>query len=223
MKGNNTLSIQAPRLPKPMPTDGPETLADHVHIFQSILTGQDYSGLQANGVILEQVRVRKVQFLRAKMHGFRVVDSILETSEFSGGDWEKAFYRRVIFQGCRLLGPQMLEATFEDVEFINCQAEGILMVSTKFKNCLFSKCNLKKASFDEADLSGVIFDDCDLSEANFHEAKLAGTDFRTSVIGGLQVGVKEMQGAIIAPHQVLQVVGLLGVRVKDIEHPDESQ
>jgi uncharacterized protein YjbI with pentapeptide repeats len=215
--------IHPPRLPKPMPTNDAEVLVDHIHIFQSTLTGLDYSGLEAGGIILEQVRARKVQFLRSKMHGFRAVDSIFETCEFSGGDWEKAFFRRVIFQGCRLLGPQMLEATFEDVEFINCLAEGILLVSTKFKNCRFSKCNLKKASFDEADLSGVIFDDCDLSEANFHEAKLAGTDFRTSVIGGLQVGVKEMQGAIIAPHQVLLVVGLLGVKVVDIEHPDGYQ
>lgn len=215
--------IHPPRLPKPMPTDEPERLEDHVHIFQSLLAGLDYSSLKANGVILEQVRGRKVQFLRSKMHGFRAVDSIFETCEFSGVDWEKAFFRRVVFQGCRLFGPQMLEATFEDVEFTNCQAEGILLVSTKFKNCRFSKCKLMKASFDGADLTGVIFDDCDLSEANFHEAKLAGTDFRTSMIGGLQVGVKEMQGAIIAPHQVLQVVGLLGVKVLDIEHPDDSQ
>jgi uncharacterized protein YjbI with pentapeptide repeats len=210
--------IHPPRLPRPMPSDEPERLADHAHIFQSLITGLDYSGLQAHGVILEQVRARKVQFLHSKMHGFRAVDSVLETCELSGADWEKAFFRRVVFQGCRLLGPQLLEATFEDVEFINCQAEGILMVSTKFKNCRFSKCNMKKASFDDADLSGVIFDDCDLSEANFHEAKLVGTDFRTSVIGGLQVGVKEMQGAIIAPHHVMQVVGLLGVKVKDIDN-----
>jgi uncharacterized protein YjbI with pentapeptide repeats len=205
-----------------MPANEPEPLADHVHIFQTSLTGQDYTGLQAGGIILEQVRARKIQFLRSKIPGFRVVDSILETCEFSGADWEKAFFRRVVFQGCRLLGTQMLEGIFEDVEFINCQAEGLLMVATKFKNCRFLKCKLKKASFDGADLGAAVFDDCDLSEANFHEAKLAGTDFRTSVIGGLQVGVKEMQGAIIAPHQVLQVVGLLGVKVMDIEHPDDS-
>jgi len=212
--------IHTPRLPKPLPVSEPEALADHVHIFHSSLIGLDYSDLQAGGVILEQVRARKVQFLRSKMPGFRAVDSILETCEFSGADWEKSFFRRVVFQGCRLLGMQMLEGIYEDVEFINCQAEGLLMVAAKFKNCRFSKCKLQKASFDAADLGGIIFDDCDLSEANFHEAKLVGTDFRTSVISGLQVGVKEMQRAIIAPHQVLQVVGLLGVKVMDIDHPN---
>jgi uncharacterized protein YjbI with pentapeptide repeats len=183
------------------------------------MAGLDYSDLLAGGVILEQVRARKVQFLRSKMPGFRAVDSILETCEFSGADWERAFFRRVVFQGCRLLGTQMLDGVFEDVEFINCQAEGLLQVGGKYKNVRFSKCKLKKASFDGADLSGVVFDDCDLREANFHEARLVDTDFRTSEIGGLQVGVKEMQGAVIAPYQVIQVVGLLGVKVKDIEHP----
>jgi len=215
--------IHPPRLPKPMPTGEPEALADHVHIYQSTLTGLDYSSLLAAGVILEQVRARKVQFLRSKMPGFRAVDSILETSEFSGADWEKAFFRRVIFQGCRLLGTQMLDGIFEDVEFINCQAEGLLLVGTKFKNSRFSKCKLSKSSFDGADLNGMTFDDCDLQGANFHEAKLKGTDFRTSEIGGLQVGVMEMQGAIIAPHQVMQVVGLLGVKVKDIVHPEDIE
>jgi uncharacterized protein YjbI with pentapeptide repeats len=206
-----------------MPAGESEPLADHVHIFQSTMAGLAYSDLLAGGVILEQVRARKVQFLRSKMPGFRAVDSILETCEFSGADWERAFFRRVVFQGCRLLGTQMLDGVFEDVEFINCQAEGLLQVGGKYKNVRFSKCKLKKASFDGADLSGVVFDDCDLREANFHEARLVDTDFRTSEIGGLQVGVKEMQGAVIAPYQVIQVVGLLGVKVKDIEHPEDMQ
>jgi uncharacterized protein YjbI with pentapeptide repeats len=214
--------VQPPRLPKPMPATEPEPLTDHAHIFQSTLTGMDYNNLNVSGLIFEQVRARKVQLLRSRLPGFRVVDSILETCETSGSEWEKAFFRRVTFQGCRLMGTQMLEGIFEDVEFINCLAESLSMVSAKFKNCRFSKCVLRKASFDGADAAKVIFDDCDLTEADFHLAKLKGTDFRTSQIGGLRVGVEEMQGAIIAPHQVLQVVGLLGVKVQDIDHPDDT-
>ncbi len=213
--------IQPPRLPKPLPTDTPETLADHVHIFQAALNGLDYNNLHAHGLILEQVRARKVQMLRSNLPGMRVVDSVLETCEISGSEWEKAFIRRVTFQGCRLMGAQMLEGIFEDVEFINCQAESLGFVSAKFKNCRFSKCVLRKASFDGADVSKVVFNDCDLTEADFHLAKLKGTDFRTAEISGLKVGVEEMQGAIIAPFQALQVVGLLGVKVMEIEQPDE--
>ncbi len=214
--------IHPPRLPKPIPTTEPDILTDHAHIFQSTLTGLDYNNLHANGLIFEQVRARKVQLLRSKLPGFRAVDSILDTCEASGSEWEKAFFRRVTIQGCRLMGVQMLEGIFEDVEFINCQAEGLAVVSAKFKNCRFSKCVLRKASFDGADASHVVFNDCDLTEADFHLAKLKGTDLRTSQIGGLRVGVEEMQGAIIAPHQALQVVGLLGVKVQDIEQPDDN-
>jgi uncharacterized protein YjbI with pentapeptide repeats len=217
---SETIVIQPPRLPKPMPVTEPETLTDHAHIFQSALTGLDYNNLNAKGLILEQVRARKVQFLRSNLPGLRVVDSVLETCEVSGSAWEKAFFRRVTFQGCRLMGAQMLEGIFEDVEFVNCQAEGMTIVSAKFKNCRFSKCVLRKGSFDSSDMGKVVFDNCDLTEADFHLAKLKGTDFRTSQVGGLKVGVEDMQGAIIAPHQALQVVGLLGVKVQDIEQPD---
>jgi uncharacterized protein YjbI with pentapeptide repeats len=205
-----------------MPIDKPEILTDHAHIFQSALNGPDYNNLQAGGLILEQVKARKLQLLGSNLPGLRVVDATLETCEMSGSQWERAFFRRVIFQGCRLLGTQMLEGIFEDVEFVNCMAEGLLMVSGKFKNCRFLKCNLHKASFDGADASSVVFDNCTLTEANFHLARLKGTDFRSSEIGGLQVGVEEMQGAIIAPHQALQVVGLLGVKVQTIDQTDDA-
>lgn len=214
--------IHSPRLPKPMPTAAPELLTDHAHIFQCVLNGLDYNNLIARGLILEQVRARKVQLLRSNLPGLRVVDSMLETCEMSGCEWETAFFRRVVFQGCRLMGTQMLEGLFEDVEFINCQMEGISAISAKFKNCRFSKCVLRKASFDGADLTGVAFADCDLSEADFHMAKLKGTDFSTAQIGGLRVGVEEMRGALIAPHQALQVIGLMGVVIKDMDEFDNS-
>jgi uncharacterized protein YjbI with pentapeptide repeats len=214
------MNIHQPRLPKPMPSGDPEPLAEHTHIFQSTLSGQDYNNFTAGGLILEQVKARKVQLMRSKLPGLRIVDSVFEMCEFSGSEWETGFFRRVVFKDCRLLGMQMLEGIFEDVEFINCQAESMAMVSAKFKNCRFQKCILKKATFDGADASKVVFEQCDLTSANFHLAKLKETDFRTSDIGGLQIGVMEMQGAIIAPHQTLQVVGLLGVTVKEIEEPD---
>lgn len=214
--------IKSPRLPKPMPTAAPEALADHAHIFQCALNGLDYNNLLARGLILEQVRARKVQLLRSNLPGLRVVDSLMETCEMSGCEWETAFFRRVIFQGCRLMGTQILEGFFEDVEFIDCQMEELSVVSAKFKNCRFSKCAIRKASFDGADLTGVAFSDCDISEADFHLAKLIGTDFRTAKIGGLRVGVEEMRGAIIAPYQALQVVGLLGVVVKDLDESENS-
>jgi len=211
------LKIHSPRFPKPMPVTELEPLGDHAHIFQSSLTGEEYNNLTAGGLIFEQVKCRKLQLMRSKLPGFRTVDSLFDTCEMSGSEWDRVFFRRVVFQGCRLLGTQMLEGIFEDVEFIHCQMEGLSMVSAVFKNCQFTKCILRKATFDSADLRKVAFLDCDLTKANFHLAKLDGTDLRTSIIDGLQVGVEEMHGAIIAPHQVLQVVGLLGVKVQDID------
>jgi len=216
------MTIHPPRLPKPMPAGDPEPLVEHTQIYQSMLTGLDYNDLNAGGLILEQVKARKVQLMRAKLPGLRIVDSMLEMCEFSGSQMELGFFRRVVFKECRFLGTQILEGIFEDVEFIHCQAEGLALVSARFKNCRFYKCVLKKATFDGADASKVIYDQCDLTSANFHTAKLKEADFRTSDIGGLQVGVQEMQGAIIAPHQTLQVVGLLGVKVKEIDQPDDE-
>ncbi|MEN6408382.1 MAG: pentapeptide repeat-containing protein, partial [Anaerolineaceae bacterium] len=60
---------------------------------------------------------------------------------------------------------------------------------------------------------------CDLTGADFCNAKLKGADFRTALLNGLRVGAQDFAGAIIAPEQALQVVGLLGVEVKEPDDP----
>jgi hypothetical protein len=50
-----------------------------------------------------------------------------------------------------------------------------------------------------------------------HGAKLAGTDLRGSIIDGLVVGAKELQGVIVDRLQAVQIAGLLGIVVKDGE------
>ena len=80
----------------------------------------------------------------------------------------------------------------------------------------FEKCNLREASFEGADLSGVVFADCDLTLASFQGAKLNGTDFRTAQIDSIRIDGKALSGAIIAPLQAIQLIGLLGVQIKEL-------
>jgi uncharacterized protein YjbI with pentapeptide repeats len=105
------------------------------------------------------------------------------------------------------------------LRFNDCNAEGANFVTAIFKAARFEKCVLRGSTFEGADLTGVVFHDCDLSGADLRNAKLKDTDFRSSVIDGLKTGVKELQGAIIAPLQAIQVVSLLGILVKENDEP----
>jgi uncharacterized protein YjbI with pentapeptide repeats len=128
--------------------------------------------------------------------------------------------RRVEFSGCRLLGAALAEGTLEDVFFQDCPIERANFSWAVFKGARFEKCNLREAVFLGADLSGVVFRNCDLSGADLRDAHLTGADLRGSVLDGLKVGVKDLQGAILTTVQVMQVMGLLGIQIKELGEED---
>ena len=122
-----------------------------------------------------------------------------------------------ISTGCRLLGAQLVEAHLDDVIFRDCNLESAVFASAVFKATRFEGCVLRGGLFEGADLARR--DLCSLrpDERRFHRREPARADLRGSVIDGLTVGPKDIQGAIIDPSQAVQVTGLLGLTVKAIE------
>jgi uncharacterized protein YjbI with pentapeptide repeats len=100
------------------------------------------------------------------------------------------------------------------VRFSECILEGAIFSMADLKAVRFEKCSLRGALFDGANLGGVVFARGDLSGADLRGAKLVRTDFSQATIDGMKAGPADMQGALIATEQAVQVVGLLGVIVK---------
>ena len=123
---------------------------------------------------------------------------------------------KTVLHDNRLLGAGLWESKLEDVFCYECNAERAMFSSAVFKATRFEKCNLREASFEGADLSGVVFADCDLTLASFQGAKLNGTDFRTAQIDSIRSDGKALSEAIIAPLQAIQLIGLLGVQIKEL-------
>lgn len=206
--------ILPPRLPGSLPLAAPEPLADRADWSQVRLAGSDFSSAQAADVLFDTVHLKRNLFLQSRLERLRLFDCRLEGCEGSGAIWDKAHLRRVELASCRLLGISLAEATFEDVRFSECNLEGAFFGSGVFKAARFEGCSLRSASFEGANLAGVVFERCDLSGADLRGALLTGADFSTAVIDGMKAGPAEMQGAIINAAQAVQVVGLLGVKVK---------
>jgi uncharacterized protein YjbI with pentapeptide repeats len=182
-----------------------------------VITGGDCVGQQAAKVLFEQTHWQRVNVARTQLDGVRLVDTRLETVDCSGAIWRQARLRRVEFVECKLLGTQLLGAQFEHVLMRDCKLEGAVLAATKCKVVRFERCDLRGVSFEEADLTGVVFQQCDLSEADLRGSKLNGADLRGSILNRVQVGAKELHGAIIDPTQAVQVVSLLGLTVKELD------
>ena len=192
-----------------------EILEDHAEFNTTAFTACDLTKQAAADILFEQVFFQRAIFHLTRFSRVRLFDVRAANSDFSGAIWENSRLRRVEFIGCRLIGIQLLEAHLEHVYFKECNLESAVFASAVFKTARFEGCNLRDASFEQADLSGTIFHKCDLSKANLARVKLPNADFRGSLLNGMKAGPEDLRGAIIDAAQVLQVVALLGVVVKD--------
>jgi uncharacterized protein YjbI with pentapeptide repeats len=209
--------IHLPQLPKPLAALPGGDLEDAAVFAQGLLDRLDWSGSRAADLVFEQVHLRRLNLQQTHWQDVRLSDCRLELCDFSAAEWTTLRCRRVEFNGCRLLGAALAENHFEDVYFKDCLAERVNFTWAVVKGARFEKCDLRGASFIGVDLSGVVFQDCDLSGADLREARLTGADLRTCAIDGLKVGTQELRGVILAPHQALQVMGLLGIEIKNLD------
>ncbi len=222
MRPRSKHGLQAPKLPKRLVEAALPALTDHDFHAEILLSAADFSAQHAAQLAFEQSHLRQVLLLKARLPGLRLLDTWLEHCELSAVACERARLRRVVFTGCRMLGSQWLETSFEDVLFSECLLEGANFALAEFKPARFEQCNLRTAVFTGANLENVTFDRCDLSGADLRETKLSGADLRTATIDQVQVGIASLQGAIIAPFQAAQVVSLLGVVVREIGQEEEN-
>lgn len=222
MKPASKNGIRLPQIPKPLQPGEQTVLEDHENYSQQLFASRDFSTIQYSALAFDQVLFQRASFFQARIANLRMGDCRLERCDLSAAGWMGARLRRVEFSGCRLLGTAMAEGVLEDVLFQDCLAERANFGWTVFKGARFEKCDLRESAFLGADLKGVVFRNCDLSGADLRDAQLAGADFRGSTLDGLKVDVKDLHGAILTTLQSVQVIGLLGIQIKDLDETDES-
>jgi uncharacterized protein YjbI with pentapeptide repeats len=209
-------TIASPQLPAQLAeVSALDTLDDQSSYTQQALLDCDFSQQSADDLLFEHAYCKRVSFNQTSLTLAQLFDVRLESCDLAGAEWEKAHLRRVEFSGCRLVGFRLSDASLEDIHISKCNAELARFWSCSFKAARFDHCVLREASFADSDLSGVVFRDCDLSQADLRNTKLKHADLRGSTITGVQVGVKELQGAIVTPIQAIQLAGLLGVTVQE--------
>lgn len=214
-------SVQSPQLPSDLPLfTAPLVLADHASYQGITLVDTDVSGASAEDLLLEQLVCRRVRFTQAQLARPDLTDLLLDTCDLAGATFTKAQLRRVELRGCRLLGLALLDATLANVLVLRGNGESLRCWTSRLRAVRFERCVLRAASFVGSDLSGVIFHDCDLSGADLRDTILRGTDLRGSTITGLQVGLRELQGAIVAPAQAVELAAILGLVVRSEEIAD---
>jgi uncharacterized protein YjbI with pentapeptide repeats len=88
---------------------------------------------------------------------------------------------------------------------------------SKLTQVRFSQCDFRHGYFNNNRLASVAFDSCQLTEAEFSQTQLKDIDFRTCRIEQLTLDFQDIRGAIVGSSQVMDLIPLLGVVVRDFD------
>ena len=207
--------INPPQLPTQHAPLGTEQVRDQATLTQGIVLDGDLSGQETEDLLVEQVHFKRGRLPNTHFPLAQVSDVRFDMCDLAAAEWEKAHLNRVEYIGCRMIGAKLIDSKIEHTLFQDCNMELALFWNAGFASARFERCVLRNASFEGANLAGVAFRACDLSQADLRGARLVGTDFRGSLIEGLRVGIKELQGAIIDPTQAVHLANLLGMTVRE--------
>lgn len=192
-------------------------LEAHTAYAQQAWNALRFDGQEAEDASFEQLDVRNTSFQDANLPLLECADCRFDTTDFANCALNKAYFRRVEFVGCRLIGAKLSDADLADIRFVRCNARLLRCWTSIARTLRFEQCDLQEASFDGSDLSGAVFYKCNLAGADFRNTRLKGTDLRGSQIAGMKVQGKDLAGVIIDPTQALELIQLFGVQVRTEE------
>lgn len=199
-----------------------ESLRDLVPLEASALvSSQQVDAAHLTGMLsgmlpslrIESSLVENITGRTARLQGWRMLESVLRSSDLANSDWTGSSFRDCRIERCRLTGWGASQCTFEHVCFFDCRLDMAVFMESTFHKVVFDRCIFTEASFDTADLRNAQFKDCDLRSAVFARAKMGGADLRGSSLAGITARPQDLRGAIIEAPQSVDLVHLLEVRV----------
>ena len=143
---------------------------------------------------------------------------VFERCDLSNARLSEAFFQRVRFVDCKLLGADLDGARLRSAAFSGCVLRMANFSLLKAQDVRFAQCDLTEAALrDLRECKRVEFSACDLRRAELAGMRLAGMDLTTCEIGGNTwgPGLAEVRGAIVTPLQAMELARALGVRIQD--------
>jgi uncharacterized protein YjbI with pentapeptide repeats len=100
------------------------------------------------------------------------------------------------------------------VSFIEGNLNYINLAMAGIQNVSFENTVLRNSNFQENKPKNLIFKEADLTGAQFFNTSLKDIDLSDSRVEGLVISTQDIKGAIINQFQAVDLIGLLGVKIK---------
>ena len=193
--------------------------APDAHVTNTAFSGLELSGVSANGTVFENVIFRGCTFDGVSLANCTFTDVLFSGCRFIRCDMGKSWLNRCDFRSCSAPGLTFLKGRLTGVTMADCQIAYCDFSEATVEHLAAVETNLMEANVYSTRLRHVALDRCDLTRATVFRASLSGMDLSTCEIAGIRVSsdLHELRGAVISPDQAAELMGLLGIKIKEEE------
>ena len=164
----------------------------------------DLAGRRAEAVEFAQCRFRATSLAGAQLTRVRLVNCVLDASDWSNLRGEGGTLDRTTVSGCRMTGLAWPDGLLRDASLREGKLDLTNWRFATFDLVGFTDCNLTGADFTGADLRGASFTRCRLTGAQFSQASMVGASFRGCDLAGIG-GIASWAGAVVHRDDLLEL------------------
>ena len=166
-------------------------------------------------VEFEYCKFNKITILSSKLEKATFKDVIFDNCNFANTSFMNSTFIRCEFNNCKLEGANLADSILYNVSFIGTNAKYINLSLASLERVVFDDTILRNSYFQENKLKNVYFKKADLTQSQFFKTSLKNIDISNANIEGIAISIDDIKGAIIDQMQALDLLYLIGVKIKD--------
>lgn len=184
-----------------------ETLKEYIFKNENIKLDKnvEIKRCKFDGIIFDEVNIKfgtleDVEFLNCDLSNL----SFIDTHIF-----------RVKFKNCKLFGTSFIDTTLDNVIIEESMCNMGNFTGVKINNTKIGDSNFKFSNMNSCVLKNIIIDRVNFSSSVFVNTSLKDIDLSNSNIEEINIDLNCIKGSIISLEQTIDLIGLLGVKIKE--------
>ncbi len=175
---------------------------------------EKYSELYEKSIEFEKCILKNIVLQNSTLEKFMFRNVIFENCDFSNTNFIQNAFLKCEFKACKLTGSDFLENRFCHVTMSQTNADYSNMSLASIENILFQDMQMRNFYFQETKMKKIYFEKVDLGGAQFFKTSLYGVDLSSCNIEKIAISIEDIKGATIEQFQAIDLLYLLGVKVK---------
>ena len=168
----------------------------------------------------KNVEIKRCKFDAIIFNEVNIKFGTLESIEFVNCDLSNLSFidthiSIVHFKNCKLFGTNFIDTTLNNVIIEDCMCNMINIIGCKIHNSKMICSNFKSSNIENSELKKLLLDRVNFSNSIFISTALKGIDLSNSNIEDINIDLKCIKGAIINLEQTMDLIGLIGVKIKE--------